>query len=88
MANAIMMTLGSTDPARAIGLGLRRQISSLSSPRAIRVSGLSARCRVFENTILGISFIGRANSLSDVGQCAAASAPASDRPAPLLIDLD
>ena len=48
----------------------------------------TARCTVFENTILGISFIGRANSLSDVGQCAAASAPASDRAATPLIDLD
>jgi hypothetical protein len=37
---------------------------------------------------LRISFIGRVNSLSDVGQCAAASAPASDRGATPLIGLD
>jgi hypothetical protein len=52
---------------------LRRPISSLRSPRAIRVSGQSACCRVFEKTTLGISFIGRAYSLVDVGQKAAIS---------------
>jgi hypothetical protein len=37
---------------------------------------------------LGLSFIGRANSLSDVGRSLGASAPAGDRAAPPLIDLD
>jgi hypothetical protein len=37
---------------------------------------------------LGISFIGRANGVSNIGQRAAASAPASDRAATPLIDLD
>jgi hypothetical protein len=38
-----------------------------------RVSGQSAYCRVFEKTTFGISFIGRAYSLVDVGQTAAIS---------------
>jgi hypothetical protein len=39
----------------------------------MRVSGQSARSKVLEKTTFGISFIGRANSLSDVGQVAAIS---------------
>jgi hypothetical protein len=39
----------------------------------IRLSGQSARCRVFEKTTFGISFIGRAYSLVNVGQKAAIS---------------
>jgi hypothetical protein len=37
----------------------------------MRVSGRSACCRDFEKTTLGISFIGRAYSLVDLGQTAA-----------------
>jgi hypothetical protein len=52
---------------------LRRPISSARSPRATRVSGQSACCSVLEKTTFGISFIGRAYSLVDVGQTAAIS---------------
>src|SRR5215467_7300466 len=48
-------------------------ISSARSPRAIRDSGQSARSRLLEKTILGISFIGAAYSWLEVGQYEAIS---------------
>jgi hypothetical protein len=55
------------------GLALEAGDLSLRSPRATRDSAQSAVCRVFENTTLGMSFIGAAYSLVDVGQKAAMS---------------
>ena len=45
-------------------------ISSVTSPRAIRVSAQLARTRVLEKTTFGMLFIGAANPSVAVGQCA------------------